>query len=128
MFVLEIAQYFYHKETKATNKKGNRTSQLLHQLLDHGYGIRTRSLYKKLSNIIENQINIYIRSLFTCPVFWEQKRPTDTFLQTSPEVHNAINLALFMCYGWSSCFCVLCCHLQEAVMTRAAQPDRLLLP
>lgn len=29
----------------------------------------------KLANIIKNQINTYISSLFTCPVIWEQKRP-----------------------------------------------------
>lgn len=71
MFVLEISQYFYHKRNKGNKQEGRQETLEL----DHGYGIKTRSLYRKLTNIIENQINIYISSLFTCPVIWEQKRP-----------------------------------------------------
>lgn len=75
MFAVEISEYFYHKGKGATNRQRDKRARDLTAGEEKN---KTSCLYRifwKLSNIIKNQINTYISSLFTCPVIWEQKRP-----------------------------------------------------
>lgn len=94
IFVLKISQYFHQKRNKNSIQTQTREAWTRPQVEDKSCSVNMT--FGKLSNVIKNQINTYISSLFTCPLI-ESRRGWCIWSEKSSELYSTINLTICLC-------------------------------